>query len=309
MSVSAPVLELVDPPSLSVELLRAAVARRPARPGEVPRLEVRVRSFTPDPRQLALYREVCDFPADGFLPLPFPQVLAAPLHLSLLNRSEFPYRLLGMIHVRNHIRQYRRLAEGASLSVHAWVEGQREVRQGRELDLHTLVEQDGELVWSAVTTMLRRLPGAGERPREERPAGTTAAATEEDALFAHSRPSPWKVTEDTGRRYARASGDYNPIHLHALTARAFGFPRAIAHGMWTVGRCVAEMGEAAEVPALTLTSAFRRPLLLPSRVVFQTAAQRDGAVAYRVKSEDGQSHVMGQLSPGASSDGVDAGPC
>ncbi len=306
MSASPPVLELAEPPSLALELLRAAVARRPARPGEVPRLEVRVRPFRPDPRQLALYREVCGFPADGHLPLPFPQVLAAPLHLALLNRPEFPYRLLGMIHVRNHLRQYRRLAEGASLSVLAWVEGQREVRQGRELELHTRVEEGGVLVWSAVTTMLRRLPGTGERPREERSAGSTAAATEEDVLFAQSHPAPWTVPEDTGRRYARASGDYNPIHLHALTARAFGFPRAIAHGMWTVGRCVAALGEVAEAPALTLTSAFRRPLLLPSRVVFQTAAQRDGAVAYRVKSEDGQPHVMGQLTPGAS-DGLDAG--
>lgn len=295
VSASPSVLELTTPPSLAVELLRAAVARRPARPGEVPRLEVRVRHLTPDPRQLALYREVCDFPADGHLPLTFPQVLAAPLHLALLNRPEFPYRLLGMIHVRNHIHQHRRLAEGASLSVLAWVEGQREVRQGRELELHTVVEEDGERVWSAVTTMLRRLPGTGERPREERPAGST---TEEEVLFAHSRPALWTVPEDTGRRYARASGDYNPIHLHALTARAFGFPRAIAHGMWTVGRCVAEMGEAAEVPALTLSSVFRRPLLLPSRVVFQTVAQRDGTVAYRVRAKDGQPHVLGHLTPG-----------
>ncbi|PTL75665.1 MaoC family dehydratase [Vitiosangium sp. GDMCC 1.1324] len=302
MPLSPPVLELAGLPSLPTELLRAAVARRPARPGEVPRLEVRVRQVSPDPRQLALYREVCGFQRAGHLPLTFPQVLAAPLHLALLNRPEFPYRLLGMIHVRNLIRQYRRLADGAVLSVHAWVEGQREVRQGRELDLHTRVEEGGVLVWSAVTTMLRRLPGTGERSREDRPAGSTASASEEDVLFANSRLVDWAVPEDTGRRYARASGDYNPIHLYALTARPFGFPRAIAHGMWTVGRCVAELGEAAESPVLTLSSTFRRPLLLPSRVVFQTAAARDGAVSYRVKSEDGQPHVMGQLAPGAESD-------
>lgn len=298
MSASPHVFELSEPVPLARELLRAAVARRSARPGDVPRLEVRVRHLTPDPRQLARYREVCDFPADGYLPLTYPQVLATSLHLSLLNRPEFPYRLLGMIHVRNHIRQYRRLAENASLSVHVWVEGQREVRQGREVDLHTRMEQDGELVWSAVTTMLRRL-GTDKRARGERPAGATSTATEEDVLFAHSRPARWLVSEDTGRRYARASGDYNPIHLNALTAIPFGFPRAIAHGMWTVGRCVAEMGEAAEAPALTLSSEFRRPLLLPSRVVFQTTALKGGGVAYRVKSEDGQPHVIGRLSPGA----------
>jgi len=286
-------LELSKPPLLARELLRAAVARRPSRPGEVPRLDVRLRGFTPDSRQLARYREVCGFPEDGALPLTFPQVLAMPLHLSLLNHPDFPYRLLGMVHVRNHIHQRRRLSEGARFSVHAWVEGQREARQGRELELHTEVEEDGALVWSAVTTMLRRLPGMGERPRE---AGR-APSTDEAQRFANSRPASWSVLENAGRRYARASGDYNPIHLYGLTARLFGFPRAIAHGMWTVGRCVAEMGEAADAPALTLTSEFRRPLLLPSRVVFQTAPQSEGGVAYRVMAEDGQPHLLGLLSP------------
>ncbi len=299
MSTSPRVLELTSPPPLARELLRAAVARRPSRPAEVPRLDVRLRHFAPDREQLARYREVCGFPADGYLPLPFPQVLAAPLHIALLNHPEFPYRLLGMIHVRNRIQQHRRLEEGTPLSVHTWVEGQREVRQGRELDLHTHVEVDGTLVWSALTTMLRRLPGTEARPREPKPAAASATTTEEDARFANSRPASWTVPEDTGRRYAKASGDYNPIHLYALTARPFGFPRHIVHGMWTVGRCVAEMGEAAEAGALTLTSEFRRPLLLPSRVVFQTAPQPDGAVAYRVKGEDGQPHVHGLLSPGA----------
>lgn len=299
MSAPSRVLEFASPPPLARELLRAAVARRPSRPGEVPRLEVKLRHFAPDPVQLARYREVCGFPADGYLPLPFPQVLASPLHIALLNHPDFPYRLLGMIHVRNRIHQHRRLPEGTALSVHTWVEGQREVRQGRELDLHTHVEVDGTRVWTALTTMLRRLPGAEARPREPKPATASPAATEEDPLFAHSRPASWSVPEDTGRRYARASGDYNPIHLYALTARFFGFPRAIAHGMWTVGRCVAQMGEAREASALTLSSEFRRPLLLPSRVVFQTAARNDGAMCYRVRAEDGQPHVLGELTPGA----------
>ncbi len=297
MSNTAPSLELSKPPLLARELLRAAVARRPSRPGEVPRLDVRVQGFTPDARQLARYREVCGFSEDGDLPLTFPQVFAMPLHLSLLNHPAFPYRLLGMVHVRNHIHQRRRLAAGARYAIHAWVEGQREARQGRELDLHTEVEENGTLVWSAVTTMLRRLPGMGERPRE----ASRAPATDEAQLFANSRPASWSVPENAGRRYARASGDYNPIHLYGFTAKPFGFPRAIVHGMWTVGRCVAEMGEAAEAPALTLTSEFRRPLLLPSRVIFQTAPQAGGDVAYRVVAEDGQPHLLGRLSPSEAS--------
>ena len=35
------------------------------------------------------------------------------------------------------------------------------------------------------------------------------------------------------------SGDHNPIHLYPLTAKALGFRRQIAHGMWSLARCVA----------------------------------------------------------------------
>ncbi|MBM7115056.1 MaoC family dehydratase [Archangium primigenium] len=296
MTTSVPsVLQLATAPSLATELLRAAVDRRPARPGEVPSLAVYVPRLSARPDALARYREECGFQADGFLPLPYPQVLAAPLHLALLNRPEFPYRLLGMIHVRNHIQQERRLEEHEPLSIRVWLEGQREVRQGRELDLHTEVEADGRRVWKGLTTMLRRLPGAAERTREERP---REATDEEDPSFRDSFPTTWSVAEDTGRRYARASGDYNPIHLHALSAKAFGFSRAIAHGMWTVSRCVAELGDRARAPALTLTSEFKRPLPLPSRVVFQKAPRSEAAVAYRVRGEDGTPHVRGELVTG-----------
>ena len=49
----------------------------------------------------------------------------------------------------------------------------------------------------------------------------------------------WRLPGDLGRRYAAVSGDRNPIHLYALTAKAFGFPRQIAHGMWSKARCLA----------------------------------------------------------------------
>ncbi|MCI0571175.1 MAG: acyl dehydratase [Myxococcaceae bacterium] len=292
MSASPQPLELSSPPPLGAQLLRAALARKPAHAQEVPRLEVRVRHFPVDAQQLARYRVVCGFDADGFLPPTFPQVLATPLHLTLLNRPEFPYRLMGMIHLRNLIRQHRRLPEGAPLSVAVWVEGHREVRLGRELDMHTRVELEGALAWEAVTTMLRRLPGNEARPRDERP----AAPVVDESAFRDSRPAHWGVPADTGWRYARASGDYNPIHLSALTAKPFGFQRAIAHGMWTLGRCVAEMGEAATVPALTLAVEFKRPLLLPAQVQFQTARQEDG-VAFRVASKEGKAHLVGRLVP------------
>src|SRR5213076_2448555 len=92
----------------------------------------------------------------------------------------------------------------------------------------------------------------------------------------HAAPNAvWKLPGDIGRRYAAVSGDRNPIHLHPLSARLFGFPRAIAHGMWTKARALA--AQEAELPdAYTTSVRFRKPILLPSRVEF---GARDGRFA------------------------------
>ena len=85
----------------------------------------------------------------------------------------------------------------------------------------TTVHSAGELVWEETSTFLRL--GGGDR---EAPA-SPLDALEQPA----STGTSWPVAGDLGRRYAAVSGDHNPIHLYALTAKAFGFPRQIAHGI------------------------------------------------------------------------------
>ncbi|RKG74545.1 MaoC family dehydratase [Corallococcus terminator] len=291
--MSATIFDLHTLPAMPAALLRAAFTRRTARGTALPEMTLRAHGCRASPELLARYRAACGFDADGFLPVTYPQVLATPLHLGLLGLPEFPYPVLGTVHVRNHIQQHRRIADAAPLTVSCHFDGQRDVPAGQEFDLHTRVEaqESGELLWQAVTTMLRR-NGARKDPepgRKDRPPDEAQAAR-----FAASRPSPWTVPADTGRRYARASGDFNPIHLTPLTARPFGFPRAIAHGMWTLARCVAELGEAAHADALRLDCDFKKPLLLPARVTFQTARE-SGGVAFRVLSEEGKPHLLGRL--------------
>ena len=44
---------------------------------------------------------------------------------------------------------------------------------------------------------------------------------------------------DTGIRYAKVSGDWNPHHLYPWSARLLGYRSPIAHGLWTLARAVA----------------------------------------------------------------------
>jgi acyl dehydratase len=94
------------------------------------------------------------------------------------------------------------------------------------------------------------------------------------------------VPGDIGRRYAGVSGDRNPIHLHALTARAFGFPSAIAHGMWTLARSLATLdGRLGERHNSEVE--FRAPLRIPGRARLRLAGE-DGTWRAALESPDGE---------------------
>ena len=106
----------------------------------------------------------------------------------------------------------------------------------------------------------------------------------------------WRLPGDLGRRYAGVSGDRNPIHLHALTAKPLGFSSAIAHGMWTKARCLAAL-ESTLPDAFGVDVRFRRPIMLPATVTF--ASERDAASTdFAVRdARKGTPHLDGRIEP------------
>ena len=156
-------------------------------------------------------------------------------------------------------------------------------RRGTEASVITEMRADGDVVWESRSTYLarHRTRHSGEPPRDDR-----------EQLPALAE---WRLAADVGRRYGAASGDRNPIHLHPLTARLFGFPRAIAHGMWTVARCLAAHGvpERARVEAR-----FRAPVLLPGTVTYAADGER-----FELRGSGGRVHVSGTVSGLGAADG------
>ena len=124
----------------------------------------------------------------------------------------------------------------------------------------------GELVWEETGTILHRGPGAGAPAVRAGPSRCPTTCR---------RRSQWRLDGDLGRRYAAASGDRNPIHLHRLSARALGFPRAIAHGMWSMARCLAQLEGRTCPPRSRPRPASGSPILLPGTVGF-AAVEREG---------------------------------
>ncbi|EHR63902.1 MaoC/PaaZ C-terminal domain-containing protein [Saccharomonospora cyanea] len=256
------VKELTSSPSLATLYPKAALGGLRKTTGDtLPDTEYVRGGVIVDPAHLAAYDHVCGFRLTDELPATYPHVLAFPLQMALMTEPDFPFPLLGMVHVANRITQHRpvRLDERFTLRVRA--ENLRPHDKGTQFDVvsELLPELDATdtPVWTDVSTYLRRGGESGSSPEKR---------TE---LAPPSPSAVWTVPGDVGRRYAQVSGDRNPIHLHRLTARAFGFRSAIAHGMWTKARCLAAF-EGRLPDAYTVDVRFQVPVFLPAKVAFTT---------------------------------------
>jgi acyl dehydratase len=249
--------------------------------GDVPSLTLVRRAVHVDPERVAAYAEVCGFPVRDTLPLTFPHVLAFPLHLALMTDRAFPFAALGTVHLENVITQARAVAVAEELDVTVWIEHLRGHVKGRAYDVRTEVHAGGDQVWQERSTMLVR--GRGD---EDAPAGL-------EIEQAPSSGTRWRLPGDLGRRYAAVSGDRNPIHLYGVSAKAFGFPRQIAHGMWSLARCVAALENRLD-QSVTVEAAFKTPILLPSTVAFGSRVDGHRAVFSLADPTTGAPHLLGR---------------
>lgn len=282
-------LEFPQLPNLPLQLGRGALVRRAARADvTVPRIEAVVRDVRTPASRLAAYRRVCGLPDDGAMPATWPQVLATPLHTAMLVHDAFPLPLLGLVHVSNVIEERRRIGPGEPLDLRCYFEGSREAKSGVEFDIHTEARVDNEVVWTSVTCVLVRVKTPGQKRDEKRrefPGEPPGAV----------RSLVWRLPEHLGRRYASVAGDWNPIHVHSLLAKPFGFQRAIIHGMWTFARCLGEASDLLPEVPRRLSVSFKRPVLLPSTVSFSVHRRAEDGLDFAVRGGDGSVvHLTGR---------------
>jgi acyl dehydratase len=166
--------------------------------------------------------------------------------------------------------------------------------------MHTEWHIAGEVVWRERCEFLARAgraAPAGDARRAALTASDVGANAAESALEEGPVISTsFRAEAGLGRRYGQVSGDLNPIHVADLTARLFGFRAAIAHGMWSLARCAAELGAA--VPASTprqLEVQFRRPVFLPSWLSLRSARDATGVRFVLLDSQGEKLHLVGSL--------------
>ncbi|MXM62481.1 hypothetical protein GR925_03200 [Streptomyces sp. HUCO-GS316] len=274
---------LTGVPALGPLLARGALLspfKRPRPDAGFPRTRLVLPGLRIDLARLAAYERVCGFATgDDALPVTYPHVLGFPLAMRLMSRRDFPLPLLGLVHTSIEITRHTGLAATGEYELAVHIEGLAPHRRGTEARVVTEMSAGGTVVWESCSGYLSRHRTDGA-PRPPEPA----------LRYPLPAVADWRLGADIGRRYAAASGDRNPIHLHPLTARLFGFPRALAHGMWTISRCLAAHGTPQKV---RVHAQFRSPVLLPGSVTY---AAQGGRFELRDGGGD-RVHVTGEVRP------------
>lgn len=266
------------------KVIQGLIFKKPKVAQVLPQVEYVVDGFKIDLNHLKAYNLVCGYKQNGYIPATYLAVLAQSLQMQMMTSEPFPFALLGLVHIRNQVKQYRKIGVNEKLTLSCQFGELRPHDKGVQFDFILSAKVADELVFEGLTCYLSRQKTQAQnisKPKEEQAADYVVNAV-------------WSVAENTGRCYALASGDFNLIHIHAVTAKAFGFKQAIAHGMWSKAKALASL----DLPeAYEADVAFKLPMYLPSQVEFLTdiAPQH---TQFLIRNQQSQKpHVSGVLKP------------
>jgi acyl dehydratase len=267
--------------------------------GEIPDgLDLELAGVRAEAADVAAYAKVCGFVLRDTLPPTYPHMLAFPLHMAVMSDGSFPFGAVGLVHVENSITQKRPIGIDEVMTIRVRPTKLQPHPKGKTFSLETEVLVDGKIVWESTSTMLRRGGGSDGENAVSSAMRKEKRSQPSDGFEPLEAEAPaaaeWKLPGDLGRRYGGVSGDRNPIHMHSLTAKPLGFPGAIAHGMWTKARALAQLGS--KLPdSFEVNVRFRKPILLPARVVF---AEQDAGkeILFAVRdARKGTPHLDGRV--------------
>ena len=228
------------------------------------------------------------------VPLTLMYCLAQRVHLAQMLEDSFPWPAPGLVHVSNALEQHAPIQLGEDFVIDAHIKlparGPKvSPRRLRPVFTVTFWQGDEKIVTcvSEYQVMPKNQPKPA-KPREVKVAEAPNDDWQELAL--------WRLEAAEGRAYAKLSGDFNPIHLHPLLSRWFGFEQPIIHGMYMAGRAHAEIERKHQQPIQKIDVNFKRPVPMPSTIQLWEQCRDDTAGNYQVcGAEDNLQRLEGRF--------------
>lgn len=278
------IIELTKLPNPASLYARVAFSFLKKGKGNLPDVSVHLEKASLQLADLKKYNLVCGFDNTQTIPATYIHAYIFPLHSILLSQPDVPFPLPGLIHFANSIKQHRPLYAGEEFSVTAKLGNLVAHDKGQAFEVNSYITVDGKCIWEDESIYLYKgKEGIGKVLEWRQP-----------SLNENCIKESWSLHSNLGFEFAMASGDFNPIHLHPLTAKIFGFERHIIHGMWSMGKILALM-EKRMPESFELTVSFKTPIFLPASVIFRHEKTANGFDFDIVNNTQEKPHLKGYI--------------
>jgi len=277
------------PPSMAALYLRCLTGRHDKTVSTLPELRIEIERTPIDRQQLSNYLTAFGSGNNTILPPPFIYLATQFSQMALLTHHQFPLSPLGLVHLGIRFDQSQDIAVPEALHIRTEINDQFASDKGLVFELVTTVPgARGQNLFSMRNHYLAK----AIRPDRERPL-PNLCDVEENSLNRPSATTEICLQKDAGRRYARLSGDYNPIHLYGWSAKLLGFRRPIIHGLYLIARSYAELYRSQGRYPLRSRFQFKSPLYLPGKARLERFEESPKeTIVVRSESRD---HLYGQI--------------
>jgi len=286
-------------PSLMTLYTKALFKRNQKQLTTLPALTLKVRDFAINTVQFNQYMESFGFEGDKKIPAPFFYLATQTSQLYLLTQSGFPLSPAGLVHLGVSFEQRDALLSKewshspAGNYIVMSIVNQRDSKKGLVFDIETEFYGRGKTACLKITnTYLAR----AIKVKSEVGLPVICAINHEVNSGEPAMGSAITLNPHAGKRYARLSGDYNPIHLSRVTAKLFGFKRPIIHGIFLVSKAYGQLHNKLDAVPTKGVFQFKSPFYLPGSV--QISIHREGQEGSVHVHSKKQSHLHGKVELG-----------
>ena len=277
-------------PRLSTLYLKAGIKRNAKQLKSIPELSLKVSGFKINRKQLSNYLNAFEYENMKGLPAPFLYLATQSIQLYMLTLPEFPLSPAGLVHLGVRFEQRKELPPEWQGDVVMSITNQRHSKKGLVLDIESRFENNtGTVHFIIVSSYLAR----AVKVRNDDALPKLVSFDEKLFNGGHSFDTSFSVGQNEGRRYARLSGDFNPIHLYGWSAKLFGFKMPIIHGLYMISKVYSELYRQHKALPFEGFFQFKSPLYLPGKADLRLKKNNDHWVVL-VNSPDND-HLYGHV--------------
>lgn len=204
-----------------------------------------------------------------------PHVTGFRLTMALLMCRDWPLPIWRALQLRNRLVRSGAIKLDTPSDLIVRATGWRVHDKGIELDVLAQLMQGEDCPWQSITTFYYR--GRFDGPASH---GADDGAAMASPPIEPSLPplTQWTVAGDERLRWAALTGDYNPLHLVDIYARATGFSAASAHPQRIAAQCLGHLAPTPEPPT-QLDLWLKGPVYF-GRIASLRAAASDGGTTF-----------------------------